>query len=105
MVKGSSPQPDSQALISALHVRQILGLFNVWFSYVASKANVADLPSRGALDEMAAILRPFDPSFHLASSAVPLVVPDISGDWMGRAAARLRPRSKRGTRRPRAPAD
>eukprot|EP00966_Prymnesium_polylepis_P043575 1010494-Prymnesium_polylepis.1 len=43
MVEGSSPKPDSHALISTLHVRQILGLFNVWFSYVATKANVADL--------------------------------------------------------------
>eukprot|EP00966_Prymnesium_polylepis_P077874 1805133-Prymnesium_polylepis.1 len=29
MAKGSSPQPDSQALISSLHVHQILELFNV----------------------------------------------------------------------------
>ena len=53
MAKGSSPQPDSQALISSLHVHQILERFNVWFSYVASKANIADLPSRGAYAEMA----------------------------------------------------
>ena len=31
---------------------------NVWFNYVASKANIADLPSRYAIEEMAeAILR------------------------------------------------
>ena len=101
MAKGSSSQPDSQALISSLHVRQILDLFNVWFSYVASKANIADLPSRGAYGEMAAALRAIDPSFSLEGAAVPLVVPDITGDWMGRAAVRLRPRSKRGVRRPR----
>jgi hypothetical protein len=101
MAKGSSPQPDSQALISSLHVHQILERFNVWFSYVASKANIADLPSRGAYGEMAEVLRAFDPSFSLEGAAVPLVVPDITGDWMARTAARLQPRSKRGVRRPR----
>ena len=101
MAKGSSSQPDSQALISSLHVRQILDLFNVWLSYVASTADIADLPSRGAYGGMAAAPRAIDPSFSLEGAAVPLVVPDITGDWMGRAAVRLRPRSKRGVRRPR----
>eukprot|EP00966_Prymnesium_polylepis_P100434 2326344-Prymnesium_polylepis.1 len=72
MAKGSSPQPDSQALISSLHVRQILELFNVWFSYVASKANIANLPSRGAYAEMAEVLRAFDLAFSLEGAAVPL---------------------------------
>ena len=96
MAKGSSSQPDSQALISSLHVRQILDLFNVWLSYVASTADIADLPSRGAYGGMAAAPRAIDPSFSLEGAAVPLVVPDITGDWMGRAAARLRPARKRG---------
>ena len=49
---------------------------------MASKANVADLPSRGALDEMADILRRFDPAFSLADDRVDLVLPEIpsSGD-------------------------
>ena len=48
---------------------------NIWFNYVASKANVADLPSRGALDEMAGILASFLPSFSLRDDRRPLRLP------------------------------
>ena len=54
---------------------------------------------KSAYGEMAAARRAIDPSlcsFSLEGAAVPLVVPDITGDWMGRGAARLRPARKRG---------
>ena len=53
---------------------------NVWFNYVASKADVADLPSRDALDEMARILRQQVPSFSLDGDRFPLVLPDCPRD-------------------------
>ena len=58
VVTGSSPQPDSTRIIFSLHLRQLLDRFVVWFSYVASAANVSDLPSRGAIAEMAAARSP-----------------------------------------------
>ena len=52
---------------------------------MASKANVADLPSRNALSEMADALRHLDPGFDLEERAVPLVMPacpsDLSSLW------------------------
>ena len=96
VVKGSSPQPDSTRIIFSLHLRQLLDRFVVWFSYVASAANVSDLPSRGAIAEMAAALRAVDPTFTIEDGAVAVVFPDISDGWLDRAAERLLPRRHRG---------
>ena len=65
MTKGYSSVPDSLAIIRAFHAANLALRANIWFNYVATKANVADLPSRGALDEMAACLRKVLPSFSL----------------------------------------
>jgi hypothetical protein len=89
LVKGSSPQDDSQRLIFSFHLRQVLDVFNVWLAYVASHANIADLPSRGALGEMATALRSVDSSFSLEGSAVRMELPDISDGWLERAATDL----------------
>jgi hypothetical protein len=110
LVKGSSPQDDSQRLIFSFHLRQVLDVFNVWFAYVASHANIADLPSRGALGEMATALRSVDSSFSLEGSAVRMELPDISDGWLERAATDLAAargsrgvdRSSRGAKRRRA---
>ena len=86
---------------------------DVWFSYVASKANIADLPSRGALDEMAAVLRGVEPAFCLDRDRVDLVppvcYPDASAIWaavvaqlgLARAAEAARERRPRGRKRAR----
>ena len=68
----------------------MLDVFNVWFAYVASHANIADLPSRGALGEMTATLRSVDSSFSLEGSAVRMELPDISDGWLEHAATRAR---------------
>ena len=49
---------------------------DVLFNYVASKANVADLPSRWALGEMQDILRSFSPSFSISVDVVDLNTPE-----------------------------
>ena len=81
LVKGYSPQPDSAAIIAAFHVSNVALRALVWFNYVASKANVADLPSRGAFDEMAFCLSLVQPSFNLDGSFVATVLPPIERDW------------------------
>ena len=102
-------QDDSQRLIFSFHLRQVLDVFNVWFAYVASHANIADSPSRGALGEMATALRSVDSSFSLEGSAVRMELPDISDGWLERAATDLAAargsrggRSSRGAKRLRA---
>ena len=84
LVKGYSSRPDSLAIIRAFHAANLAIRANVWFNYVASKANVADLPSRGDLALMADVLRHVSPSFSLADG-VDLVIPacprDLDGLW------------------------
>ena len=80
MVKGYSRVPDSSAIIRAFQVANIALGANVWFNYVATKANVADLPSRGAMGEMAAALRSVLPSFSLAESERELIIPACPTD-------------------------
>ena len=63
MVKGYSRVPDSSAIIRAFQVANIALGANVWFNYVATKANVADLPSRGASSQLFRILHSILPSF------------------------------------------
>ena len=73
------------SIIRAFHVTNLVLRANLWFNYVASKANVADLPSREALDEMAECLQAVEPAFTLADRGVELVIPacprDISLLW------------------------
>ena len=94
MVKGYSSRPDSLAIIRAFHIANLAVRANVWFNYVASKANVADLPSRGDLDLMAEVLLQASPSFSLSDDVVDLVLPacprDLRGLWAA-VMAQLRP--------------
>ena len=80
LVKGYSAQPDSAGVILAFHLCGLALRCGVWFNYVASKANVADLPSRGAVPEMVRALRPFDPGIARAERQVPVVLPVVSAD-------------------------
>jgi hypothetical protein len=50
--KGYSKVDDSGRIINAFKVRQAFLRMRVWFEYVPSAQNIADLPSRGALDQM-----------------------------------------------------
>ena len=75
LVKGYSAQPDSAGVILAFHLCGLALRCGVWFNYVASKANVADLPSRGAISEMVRALRPFDPGFVRVAVGLPICAP------------------------------
>ena len=103
LVKGYSRVPMSSSIIAAVHTAALRYDLQLWFNYVASKANIADLPSRGALAEMAALLSRFQPSFSLAEAEVPVVLPDLGGGWGAVLEAvrslREQPRSRRGGRR------
>ena len=104
MVKGYSRVPDSLAIIRAFHAANLALRANVWFNYVASKANVADLPSRGALGEMADCIRSVHPSFSL-DDRVDFVMPacpkDLSVLWAAVIAQIPQPDSPRSATRPR----
>ena len=113
LIKGVSRAVDSLAIIRSFMVANMSVQADVWFSYVASKANIADLPSRGALDEMAAVLRGVEPAFCLDRDRVDLVppvcYPDASAIWaavvaqlgLARAAEAARGRRPRGRKRAR----
>ena len=47
LAKGYSADVDSARLISVFHVVNAAVAANTWFEYVASGANISDLPSRG----------------------------------------------------------
>lgn len=79
LTKGYSSQPDSLSIIRAFHILDIQLRANVWFNYVATKANVADLPSRDAIGEMEACIRAVQPSFRAETSSVPFTLPPILG--------------------------
>ena len=105
MTKGYSSVPDSLAIIRAFHAANLALRANVWFNYVATKANVADLPSRGALDEMAACLHRVLPSFSLLDDSVEFVIPacprDLDGLWaavLGQLPPSVRPEAPRARR-------
>ena len=77
LATGYSAAPDMVRVIRSFHIGNILGQANVWFNYVASKANVADLPPRDALHEMADILRAHEPGFDLEAARRTFVWPGL----------------------------
>jgi hypothetical protein len=78
LIKGYSGKPDSALIVHAFHAWNLGLKASVWLEYVRSKANIADLPSRGAeTPEMLVELR---------SLLVPMVMPPLA-DW-GKPAAR-----------------
>ena len=105
--KGYSAQPDSLLIIRAFLALDLAIGANIWFNYVATKANVADLPSRGAIGEMESCIQEVHPTFRAHGSSVPFVVPAIpSGDasisalWAAVAAAAFPPQPLRRHSRP-----
>jgi hypothetical protein len=72
ITKGYSRDDDSARLIHVCHAMMSAIGTNVWFEYVASGANIADLPSRGEFE----LLR------ELGSIEFDTVVPVIKADWL-----------------------
>lgn len=84
LIKGYSRAPDSARIVHAFHAFNVGLRASCWLEYVASKANIADMPSRGDFglleelgsEERECILPPTD-SWD-----------EAAGEWMRRAAAR-----------------
>jgi hypothetical protein len=71
IAKGFSAKPDSARIIHAYHALNVQIGAQVYFEWVKSEANIADLPSRGQYD----LLNEF------GSREVPIIIPPIS-DWL-----------------------
>ena len=52
LVKGYAAAEDSAKIVHAFHSFSVGLKSTVWFEYVASKANIADMPSRGDFEEL-----------------------------------------------------
>ena len=48
---------DCARLVNTFHLLAAALRCQVWFEWVPSKANVSDLPSRGLMDELSAVLK------------------------------------------------
>ena len=57
LVKGYASAIDSGLIVNAFHAQSAALRADVFIEYVRSKANIADLPSRGALCELRRVLR------------------------------------------------
>ena len=55
-MKAYSKVPDSGRVINAFKVMQAKLRMRVWFEYIPSEQNIADLPSRGWWDKMYEVL-------------------------------------------------
>ena len=75
LIKGYAREVDSARIVHAFHALGMGLRVRVWLEYVASKANIADFPSRGVFDMLSG----------LQSEARPLVMPALSG-WEDEAA-------------------
>jgi hypothetical protein len=70
LINGYASKPDMGRITNAFHIMQLTLLCYVWLEWVPSAANVADLPSRGAVKDMLDILP--------EAVEVPLVMPPVS---------------------------
>lgn len=75
LIKGYSGVPDSARIVHAFHSLNAGLRMNVWFQYVASKANVSDLPSRAADDELMEVLQRFEHRCDIDREPVEMVIP------------------------------
>ena len=74
LVKGYARPVDSGLIVNAFHALNVGLHADVFFEYVRSAANVADLPSRGALGELRRVLR----RVGIAAEPVPCILPPFS---------------------------
>ena len=72
IAKGYSSKPDSARIIHAFHALGVKLDVDTHFEYVASEANVADLPSRGEFEFL---------EHNLGSTLVPLTIPPLD-TWL-----------------------
>ena len=94
LIKGYARAVDSGLVVNAFHATNAVLQVDVWFEYVRSKANVADLPSRDAWGELLRVLARM--ALDGCATFIPkAVMPDVSSwrapaaDWLARARAAL----------------
>ena len=97
LISGSSRSWDSARLIHTFQVVNVSVRAKPWFSYVASKANVSDFPSRRDFAAMAATIRAVHKDFCTTRDFVAPVQPAVHKSWAELAAALfpLPPRKKK----------
>ena len=74
LMKGYSRDVDSARLVHSFHTISAALNARVWLAFVASKANLADLPSRGSFELLLN---------DLSSSEVEFVLPPLELSWSG----------------------
>ena len=87
LIGGSSRSWDSARLIHTFQVVNVSVRAKPWFSYVASKANVSDFPSRRDFAAMAATIRAVHKDFCTTRDFVAPVQPAVHKSWAELAAA------------------
>ena len=98
LVKGYARAIDSGLIVNAFHAWNAGLRAEVFFEYVRSKANIADLPSRGALEELLELLCEMGVS---DAEEIPCKLPSLeawgepAAEWLRRARAQ---RGGRGTK-------
>ena len=89
LVKGYAAAIDSGLIVNAYHAYNAGLRADTFFEYVRSKANIADLPSRGALMELLEVLERL--GMRAAAVRVPACFPPLSSwraparDWLAQA--------------------
>ena len=73
LVHGYASKPDMSRIVNAFHIAQFLLQARVWFEWIPSDANLADLPSRVEYDEYFRAVP--------GSIWVPTVLPSLA-DWL-----------------------
>ncbi len=79
MVHGYSGKPDLAKMVNVFYLQMVGLRSSVYFDYVPSKANIADLPSRKAWAQLALELHGLASPRSLPDR---LVVPSVA-DWRG----------------------
>ena len=95
LIAGSSRSWDSARLIHTFQVVNVSVRAKPWFSYVASKANVSDFPSRRDFAAMAATIRAVHDDFCITRDFVAPVQPAVHKSWAELAAAMFPPRKRK----------
>ena len=81
MAKGAASDVDTSRIVHSVSAVLAAAHTSVWWSFVASKANIADLPSRGAIDDMQRIIAQVDA--HEQARWFSPRLPEVSQDWAG----------------------
>ena len=75
-IRGSAKREDCARIVCSTHLALARARIIPWFAYVASKANVSDLPSRGLMAEMIEVLESAFPGSSTNACEVAIKFPN-----------------------------